>query len=148
MFVAVALNLEYETFVIHVAFLNSILFNVYFFCRTQISDLIAKKAPTIVSNKYVNFADMFSLNLASKILKHIKINDYAIELVDGKQPLYRPIYSLRPVELETLKTYIETNLANRFIRLSKSFLDTPILFDRKLDGSFWLCINYKGVNNL
>lgn len=29
----------------------------------------------------------------------------------GKQPLYGPIYSLKLVELETLKTYIKTNLA-------------------------------------
>ena len=52
------------------------------------------------------------------------------------------------MESETLKTYIETNLANGFIRLSKSSAGAPILFDRKSDGSLWLCINYQGLNNL
>ena len=32
-----------------------------------------------------------------------------------KQPSIRPIYSLKQVELEILKIYIETNLANSFI---------------------------------
>lgn len=39
--------------------------------------------------------------------KNISINEDVIELVDGKQPSYRPIYALSPEELETLKTYIE-----------------------------------------
>ena len=40
---------------------------------------------------------------------------HAIELEKGKQPSFGLIYSLRPVELEILKTYIKTNLANSFI---------------------------------
>ena len=40
-----------------------------------------------------------------------------------------------PAELETFKAYIETNLANEFIRPSKSPAGTPILFDRKSDSS-------------
>ena len=52
------------------------------------------------------------------------------------------------MELETLKTYIETNLANRFIRPSKSPAGAPILFYRKSDGSLRLCINYQGLNNI
>ena len=34
------------------------------------------------------------------------INEHAIELIEGKQPLYGSIYSLGPMELETLKAYI------------------------------------------
>ena len=52
------------------------------------------------------------------------------------------------MELETLKAYIETNLPNGFIRLSKSLADTLILFDRKSNGSLRLCIDYRGLNNL
>ena len=50
--------------------------------------------------------------------------------------------------METLKTYIETNLANGFIRLSKSPAGAPILFDRKPDGSLRLCVDYRGLNNI
>ena len=72
----------------------------------------------------------------SELPKHTEINDHVIELVDGKQPPYRPIYSLKPVELETLKAYIKTNLANGFIRPSKSPVGTSILFDQKSDSFF------------
>ena len=110
--------------------------------------MIAKKTPTKVFAKYSDFADVFSSDLASKLSKHIGINNYAIELIDSQQPPYEPIYNLEPVELKILKAYIETNLTNRFIRSSKSPADAPIFFDRKSDGFFWLCVNYQGLNNL
>ncbi len=52
------------------------------------------------------------------------------------------------MELETLKTYIETHLKTGFIRPSKSPADAPILFDKKPDGSLRLCVDYRGLNNL
>ena len=52
------------------------------------------------------------------------------------------------MELEILKAYIETNLANGFIRPSKSPAGAPILFDRKSNGFFWLYVNYRDLNNL
>ena len=91
---------------------------------------------------------MFFSDLASKLLKHNKINNHVIEPVNSQQPPYAPIYSLRPGELKTLKAYIETNLANKFIRPSKSPVGAPILFDRKSDSFLQLCINYRGLNKL
>ena len=52
------------------------------------------------------------------------------------------------MELKTLKTYIETNLANGFIKSSKSLPITLILFIRKKDSSLWLYVDYRGLNNL
>ena len=101
-----------------------------------------------VPAKYLDFADVFSPDLAFELLEHTRINDHAIELVNGQQLPYKPIYSLEPVELETLKAYIKTNLANGFIRPFKSLAGAPILFDRKSDGFFWLCVDYRGLNNL
>ena len=142
-FAATALIPKSETFVVHVASLSSnaspssSLFelNVHPSCRPQISSLITKEAPTKVPAKYSDFTDVFSPDLASELPEHTGINDHTIELVDGQQPPYRPIYSLGPVEVETLKAYIETNLANGFIRLSKSPAGAPILFDRKSNSS-------------
>ena len=53
-----------------------------------------------------------------------------------------------PVELETLKTYIEANLASSFIRPFKSPAGVLILFVQKKYSSFCLCIVYWGLNNL
>ncbi len=52
------------------------------------------------------------------------------------------------MELETLKVYIENNLASGFIRPSKSPAGAPILFDKKPDGSLRLCMYYQSLNNL
>ena len=137
-FVAAALDLKHETYLVHVASLNStplIALDIHLFRRPQIFGLIIEEAHTKVSTKYSDFADVFFSDLASELPEHTEINDYAIELVDGQQPPYRLIYSLEPIELETLKAYIETNLANGFIRPSKSPVSTPILFHQKSNGS-------------
>ena len=76
------------------------------------------------------------------------MNEHAIKLEECKQPLFGLIYNLELVELETLKIYIKTNLANSFIRPSKFLIETPILFDKKPDRSLRLYINYWGLNNL
>ena len=155
-FAAAMLDLKSENFVIHIASLSSdaspssfpLELDVHLSRRPQVSSLIAKEAPTKVPAKYLDFADLFSPDLASKLPEHTGINNHTIELVDGQQPPYGPIYSLEPVELKTLKTYIETNLANRFIRPSKFPAGAPILFDRKSDSFLRLCVNYQGLNNL
>ena len=144
-FAATALNPEYETYVVHVASLSSTplaSLDIHSFRRPQVSGLIAKEAPINVLTEYSDFADVFSLDLTSKLPEHTGINNHAIKLVDGQQQAYGPIYSLRPMELETLKAYIETNLVNGFIRPSKSPAGAPILFNRKSDGSLRLCVNY------
>ena len=147
-FAAAALDPEHEIYIVYVGSVSSNMLpsssplDVHSFWRPQISDLIAKEAPIKIPAEYSDFADIFSLDLMFKLPEHIGINNHVIKLVDSQQPPYEPIYSLGPVELEILKAYIETNLANGFIRLSKSLADTPILFNRKSDGFFRLCIDY------
>ena len=103
---------------------------------------------TGISAEYSDFSNVFSSDSAVKLLEHTRINDHPINLLDNKQPPYSPIYSLGPVELETLKTYIEANIASSFIRPSKSFAVALILFVQKKNSSFRLCVDYRGPNNL
>ena len=119
---------------------------IYLAREAQIALLIAKEV--IVPAKYSDFADIFSNELAKMLPERTGINKHVIKLKGDKQPTYGPIYSLGPVELKTLKTYIETNLANGFIQPLKSPASAPILFVCKLNGSLWLCVNYQGLNNL
>lgn len=70
------------------------------------------------------------------------INKYIIKLGDDNQSLYRPIYILILIELETLKIYIKTYLKTKFICLSKSLADAFIFFNKKPDDNFHLCIDY------
>ena len=116
--------------------------------KAQIAYLKTDEAPTKVSSKYTNFIDVFLPKLAAKLLKYMKINNYAIEFVDDRQPLYSLIYSLRLIKLKILKTYIKNNLANSFIRPFKSSARVHIFFNKKPDESLKLCVNYQGLNNL
>ena len=79
---------------------------------------------------------MFFSDLAFKLSKHTEISNHTIELVDGQQLYYKTIYNLALIELETLKAYIEINLANAFIRPLKLSTDTLIFYDRNLDKFF------------
>ena len=143
-FAETALNKESETFVVHVALLKAPLAGmaIHPSRKVQILALIQDKALTKVPPKYADYADVFSFDLAIELPENIGINEHAIELQNGKQPPYGLIYSLRPVELETLKIYIETYLKTGFIWPSKSPTGAPILFDKKPDGSLWLYLNY------
>lgn len=110
--------------------------------------LNASKAPTTVFTKYSNYIDVFLSKFVVELLKHTGINNHAIELENSKWPLYGLIYSLRPVELETLKALIKTNLANGFIKPSKLLTGALILINYKPDKNFCLCVHYFGFHNL
>ena len=65
----------------------------------------------------------------SELPENTGMNEYIIKLEKTKQPTFSPIYSLKFVELETLKTYIKTIIANNFIRPFKSPAGAPIFFN-------------------
>ncbi len=147
-FAVAALNPKHEAFVVHVATLSVDSGDeMYPSRRAQIAHLKAYEALTKVPNEYTNFTDIFSPKLAAELPEHTGINDHAIELVDDRQPPYGPIYSLEPVKLETLKAYIKNNLANGFIRLSKSPVGALIIFNQKPDGSLRLYVDYRGLHH-
>ena len=155
-FVIAALDADSETFVVHVAIREreEMAMNpdrkaqIEAQSGAQVGALLFDEAPTEVPAEYSDYSDVFSAENAAELPENTGMNEHAIELEEGKQPPFGPIYSLGPVELETLKTYIETNLANGFIRPSKSPVGAPILFDRKPDGSLRLCVDYWGLNNI
>ena len=109
-----AFDKNFEAFVLYVSFLSlGSKMTIHPARKAQIALLLAKKVT--IPAKYTNFSDVFSKKSAKMLPKRTKINKHAIELEEDKQPPYKPIYNLGLVELETLKTYIKTNLANGFI---------------------------------
>ena len=111
-FAKAALDEKSETFVIHVASLNLVL-RIHLDREAQIAFLFTEEVK--IPDKYSDFTDVFSEEKALVLPERTELNEHAIDLEDGKQPPYGPIYSLGPVELETLKTYIETHLKTGFI---------------------------------
>ena len=70
-------------------------------------------------------------------------------MVDGKEPLWGPIYAMSEKELRVLREYLDTMLACSKIRSSKSPAGAPILFVLKKEGSgLRLCVDYRGLNKV
>ena len=110
--------------------------------KAQLGALLFDKTPTKILAKYFDYSNIFLAKNAIEFLENIKINKHTLKLKKNKQLSFAPIYSLGPVKLKTLKTYIKINLANDFIQSSKFSAGILILFDCKLDRSFCFCINY------
>ena len=140
-----ALNENIKAFIVHVSSLG--LRNTIHQARKAQMALLLAKVVTVLA-KYLDFADVFLKESSNILPKQIKVNEHVIELENGKQLPYKPIYSLKPVKLKTFKTYIKTNLANGFIRTSKLPENALILFIRKQNNSFLLSVDYWGLNNL
>src|SRR5437868_15441636 len=86
-----------------------------------------------IPSEYHEFADLFAKKEADKLPPH-QPYDHRIPLEPGSTPPFGSIYKLSPIELETLRKYIEENLKKGFIRNSQSLCGAPIVFARKKDG--------------
>ena len=82
------------------------------------------------------------------ILPQHRPYDCGIDLQEGTQPPFGPIYNLSQNELATLREYLDENLAKNFIRHLKSPAGAPILFVKKEDGSLRMCVDYRGLNKI
>lgn len=110
---------------------------IYSAYETWIVLLLAKKIN--IPKKYANFLDVFFKKSAIILFNFLDINKYIIDMKPSKQPFNRPIYSLDIIELEILRIYIKTNLANRFIRPFKSLAKTFIfLFGSPMEVSVYI----------
>ncbi|GJR64483.1 putative reverse transcriptase domain-containing protein [Tanacetum coccineum] len=66
---------------------------------------------------------------------------FQIDLVPGAAPVARAPYRLAPAELQELSTQLQELSDRGFIRPSSSPWGAPILFVKKKDGSFRMCID-------
>ena len=114
----------------------------------QVGALLFDEASTKVPLEYSDYSNVFSAKNIAELAENTGINKHTTKLEKDKQPVFGPIYCLSLAELETFKTYIETNLANGFIRPSKFPAGASILFDRKPNRNLRLCMDYWGLNNI
>lgn len=144
-FAAAILALNNKAFMIYITYLESKM-SIYLAWNAKMALLLAEKVS--IPKKYTNFLDIFFKKSAAKLSNRSDISKHTINLEPSNQPIYKQIYSLGPVELKTLKTYIKTKMTNRFIKLYKFVIGALTFFVQKLDKSLNLCINYRGLNNL
>nr|GEV02874.1 putative reverse transcriptase domain-containing protein [Tanacetum cinerariifolium] len=74
--------------------------------------------------------------------------EFQIDLVPGTAPVARPPYRLAPSEMKELSDQLKELGDKVFIRPSSSPWGAPVLFVKKKDGSFRMCINYQELNKL
>lgn len=125
-FAVAALDPKDEIFVVHVTPF-AISDEIYSSHKVQIASFTVNEALTTIFPKYFNFTNVFFSELTTELFEYTRINNYAINLVDGKQSLYELIFSLGLVELKSLKIYMKTYLVNTLIRLCE-FLASALIF--------------------
>ncbi|GKC49892.1 hypothetical protein Tco_1072637 [Tanacetum coccineum] len=74
--------------------------------------------------------------------------EFQIDLVSGAAPVPRAPYRLAPSELQELSTQLQELFDKEFIRPSSSPWGASVLFVKKKDGSFRMCIDYRELNKL
>ncbi|GJR71311.1 putative reverse transcriptase domain-containing protein [Tanacetum coccineum] len=81
-------------------------------------------------------------------LPPIRQVEFQIDLVPGAALVARAPYRLAPSEMEELSTQLQELSDKGFIRPSSSTWGAPILFVKKKEGSFRMCIDYRELNKL
>ncbi|GJS48625.1 putative nucleotidyltransferase, ribonuclease H [Tanacetum coccineum] len=74
--------------------------------------------------------------------------EFRIELIPGAMLVAKSPYRLAPSELEELSGQLKELQDKGFIRPSSSPCGAPVLFIKKKDGSFRMCIDYRELNKL
>ncbi|GKF05653.1 putative reverse transcriptase domain-containing protein, partial [Tanacetum coccineum] len=74
--------------------------------------------------------------------------EFRTELVPGAAPVVRAPYRLAPSELKELSNQLKELLEKGFIRPSSLPWGALVLFVKKKDGSFRMCIDYRKLNKL
>ncbi|GJU34732.1 putative reverse transcriptase domain-containing protein [Tanacetum coccineum] len=74
--------------------------------------------------------------------------EFRIDLVPGASPVARAPYRLAPSEMRELLVQLQELLEKGFIHPSSSPWGAPVLFVKKKDGSFRMCIDYRELNKL
>ncbi|GJV68414.1 putative reverse transcriptase domain-containing protein [Tanacetum coccineum] len=74
--------------------------------------------------------------------------EFQIDLVPGAAPVARAPYRLAPAKMQELSTQLQELSDRGFIRPSSSPWGAPVLFVKKKDGSFRMCIDYRELNKL
>ncbi|GJU05877.1 putative ribonuclease H-like domain-containing protein [Tanacetum coccineum] len=70
-------------------------------------------------------------------------------IVQGECSVWqRAVYDLAPMKLQELSTQLQELSDKGFIRPSSSPRGAPVLFVKKKDGSFQMCIDYRELNKL
>ncbi|GJS32184.1 putative reverse transcriptase domain-containing protein [Tanacetum coccineum] len=93
-----------------------------------------------------NFPEVFLEDLPS--LPLTRQVEFQIDLIHGVAPVARAPYRLAHSEMRELSEQLKELFDKGFIRPSSSPWGALLLFVKKKDRSFWMCIDYRELNKL
>ncbi|GJV66482.1 putative reverse transcriptase domain-containing protein [Tanacetum coccineum] len=93
-----------------------------------------------------NFSKVFPEDLQG--LSPNRQVEFQIDLIPGVAPVARAPYRLAPSEMKELSNQLQELFDKGFIRPSSSPWGAPVLFFKKKDRSFRMCIDYRELNKL
>ena len=97
--------------------------------------------------EYHDYLDVFSETRANVLPPHRKY-DLEIPLQPGRAPPWGPIYPMSAPKLAKMKKYVQTYVANGFIRPSKSPAAALVMFVKRPDGKLRLVVDFRGLNKV
>ncbi|GKE22009.1 putative reverse transcriptase domain-containing protein, partial [Tanacetum coccineum] len=122
-------------------------------CQVYLAQVTSKKAEDKSEEKRLKdvpivreFLEVFPEDLPG--LPPARQVEFQIDLVPGAAPVARAPYRLAPAEMQELSTQLQELSDKGFIRPSSSPWGAPVLFVKKKDGSFRMCIDYRELNKL
>ncbi|GJZ53934.1 putative reverse transcriptase domain-containing protein [Tanacetum coccineum] len=92
------------------------------------------------------FPEVFPEDLPG--LPPVRPVEFQIDLIPGAAPVARAPYRLAPSEMKELSEQLQELSDKDFIRPSSSPWGAPVLFVKKKDGSFRMCIDCRELNKL
>ncbi|GJV75489.1 putative reverse transcriptase domain-containing protein [Tanacetum coccineum] len=93
-----------------------------------------------------DFTDVFPEDLLG--LPPQRQVEFRIDLVFGATPVAKSPYRLAPSEMQEMSGQLQELQDKGFIRPSHSPWGSPVLFVKKKDGSFRMCIDHRELNKL
>ncbi|GKA85842.1 putative reverse transcriptase domain-containing protein [Tanacetum coccineum] len=122
-------------------------------CQVFLAYVTTKKAEDKSKEKRLkdvpivrDFLEVFPEDLSG--LPPTRQVEFQIDLVPGAAPVARAPYRLAPSKMKELSEQLKELFDKGFIRPSSSPWGALVLFVKKKDGSFRMCIDYRELNKL
>ncbi|KAK4381993.1 RNA-directed DNA polymerase [Sesamum angolense] len=119
----------------------------YLAALIEIKPDVVQEVPDKVAELLQEFKDVFPPELPKKLPPRRAI-DHAIELEPSARPPAQAPYRMAPAELAELRTQLDGLLEARLVQQSKALYGSPVLFQRKQDGSMRMCVDYQALNKV
>ncbi|GKF38321.1 hypothetical protein Tco_0118382 [Tanacetum coccineum] len=122
-------------------------------CQIFLAQISAKKEEDKSEGKKLkdvpivqDFPDVFPKDLPG--LPLVRPVEFQIDLIPGAALVARAPYRLAPSKMKELSEQLQELFDKGFIRPSSSPWGAPVLFVKKKDRSFRMCIDYSELNKM